>query len=179
MSELRTARLILRNVTPDDAAGVHAYAGDPEVCRFMVWGPNTPAESQRFVEEQLAVLADPARTSFNQLVTLAETGEVIGGIELRLLSEQHRRAEFGYVYRRDVWGQGYATEAARALVTWAFEHFGLNRIEATCDPENKASEAVLRKVGLQCEGLSRRHMKLRDGWRDSLQFAILSDDERP
>ncbi|GAA3610543.1 GNAT family protein [Kineosporia mesophila] len=179
MTELHTSRLILRDIAPTDAANVHGYASDPEVCRYMVWGPNTPEASEAFVRQELAVLADPERTSFNKLVTIADTGEVIGAVELRIISTAHRRGEFGYVLRRDEWGKGYATEASRALVHWGFECFGLERISATCDPENKASENVLRKVGLEYEGRMRRHLKVRDRWRDSLLFAILSDDERP
>lgn len=151
-TELRTDRLVLRDITPEDADAVHAYASDPEVTRFMVWGPNTLEDTSAFLKEQLEALAAPERTVYNKMVVHAATGRVIGAVELRLLSVVHRRGEFGYVFRRDEWGQGYATEAARALVGFGFERLGLERIQATCDPANQASARVLQKAGLQLEG---------------------------
>lgn len=175
-TELRTERLILRDITPDDLDAVHAYASDPEVVRFMVWGPNTLAETDEFLKEQLLALATTPRQVHGKLVVHADSGLVIGGVELRIRSTTHRRGEFGYVYRRDHWGQGYATEAARAILEFGFGELGLERITATCDPENLASAAVLRKAGLREEGLMRHHLRIGERWRDSLLFAVLKDD---
>jgi [ribosomal protein S5]-alanine N-acetyltransferase len=167
--ELRTARLVLRDLTAEDFDAIHAYASDPEVCRFMVWGPNSPDETRVYLEEQLGALSTADRTVYNKAVVHA--GAVIGCVELRILDRQRGRAEFGYVFQRQHWGQGYATEAAQALVGFGFEGLGLKRIEATCDPENHASARVLQKVGLTLEGRLPRHVKVRGGWRDRLQFA--------
>ncbi|GAB3267215.1 GNAT family N-acetyltransferase [Kineosporia babensis] len=174
--EIKTERLILRDITAADVDAVQVYASDPAVTRFMVWGPNTPTDSWNFVKEQLEAQAADDRRVFNKMVVRADNGLLIGAIELRLLNRLHQRAEFGYVYRSDQWGQGFATEAAQALVAFGFEELGLQRIEATCDPENQASANVLRKTGLTLEGRMRNHMKIRGRWRDSLLFARLRDD---
>jgi ribosomal-protein-alanine N-acetyltransferase len=170
-----TERLVLRDITADDVEAIHAYAGDPEVCRYMVWGPNTLEDTRAFVKEELEVLAAAEGKVYNKLVVDA-SGLVIGGTEIRVLSAEHRRGEFGYVYRRDQWAQGYATEVARAMVAFGFGELGLERISATCDPRNHASARVLEKAGLRLEGRMRHHVLVRGQWRDSLLYAVLSGD---
>ena len=64
--------------------------------------------------------------------------------------------DFGYVFNRKYWGQGYATEATRAVVAWAMSLSGVYRVWATCDTENFASVRVLEKTGLLREGTLRR-----------------------
>jgi RimJ/RimL family protein N-acetyltransferase len=171
-----TERLVLRDITAEDVQAVHAYASDPEVCRFMVWGPNTLDDTQAFVREQLEALAAAEGMVYNKLVVDA-SGLVVGGAEFRVLSAEHRRGEFGHVYRRDQWGQGYATEVARAMVAFGFGELGLERISATCDPRNRASARVLEKAGLRLEGHLRHHLWVRGQWRDSLLYAVLSGDQ--
>ncbi|MBT0772527.1 GNAT family N-acetyltransferase [Kineosporia sp. J2-2] len=178
-TDLHTPRLLLRDIAPGDVDAVHAYAGDPEVCRFMVWGPNTLDDTRAFVAEQLVAAAAPDRRTHNRLIVHAGSGQVIGGIELRLESPANQRGDFGYILRRDHWGQGYATEASRAVLDLGFGQLGLHRITATCDPGNTASARVLEKSGLRREGLMRQHLRRGGQWRDSLLYAVLASDERP
>jgi len=70
----------------------------------------------------------------------------------------------------------YATEAARALLTFGFGQLRLHRIFATCDPANTASARVLEKIGMQREGLLREHEWVKGRWRDSFLYAILDHE---
>ncbi|MBO3742415.1 GNAT family N-acetyltransferase [Actinoplanes flavus] len=164
MTGLRTARLRLRPFEPGDVTAVHAYAGDPEVVRFMHWGPNRPAETATFVAESV----DPPAGVHPFAVE--RDGELIGAVELRTTSAAHRRGEFGYVLARHAWGRGYATEAAAAVLAYAFD-LGLHRVAATCDPANVASRRVLEKIGLRYEGHLHDYLHIRGEWRDRLLFA--------
>jgi ribosomal-protein-alanine N-acetyltransferase len=74
---------------------------------------------------------------------------------------------------RRYWGQGYATETGKALLTFGFDGLGLHRIFATCDPANVPSAHVLEKIGMQREGRIREHKWAKRRWRDSLLYAIL------
>ena len=88
-------------------------------------------------------------------------------------------ADFGYVLNRMSWGQGYATEAARAVVTWLTSLPSICRIWATCDAENIASVRVLEKTGLSCEGRLRRSTirpNLSSAPRDTFVFALVRDE---
>ena len=119
-------------------------------------GPNTLSDTQAFLKRKLdSQRADPRRV-FDLAVTLASGGDLIGAAGVRITSPQFRTASMGYAYRRDVWGQGYATEAARALVAFGFQELGMHRIYAFCDTDNAASARVLEKTGLQREGRLRQ-----------------------
>lgn len=86
----------------------------------------------------------------------------------------HRRGALGFVIARQHWGQGYATEAARAVLLLAFTELGLERVEATCRPGNQGSQRVLVKLGMHQEGLLRSHLLIRGHRADSLLFSALS-----
>lgn len=167
MTELTTARLRLRPFRTGDVPAVHAYASDPEVVRFMDWGPNTLADTETFVAEATRP-ADGAHS-----FAVEHEGDLIGGIELRVTSSANSRGEFGYVLARSSWGQGFATEAAAALLAFAFGRAGLHRVAATCDPANIGSRRVLEKTGLRYEGRLQDYLLIRGEWRDRLLFAAI------
>ena len=78
----------------------------------------------------------------------------------------------------DYWGQGYATEAVRGLIGYAFEELGLHRLEAGVATGNLASIRVLEKAGMTREGLKRKILPIRGTWVDNFHYAILDEDER-
>jgi RimJ/RimL family protein N-acetyltransferase len=80
----------------------------------------------------------------------------------------------GWVLRRDAWGNGYATEAAEALLRFGVQSLGLHRVEATCAPANEASARVMARIGMRYEGRMRDHLLVRGAWRDSLLHAYLA-----
>ncbi|PRY13534.1 GNAT family N-acetyltransferase [Kineococcus rhizosphaerae] len=170
--ELLTARLRLRAFGPGDEDAVHAYAGDPQVCTHVTWGPNSRAESEEFVAEQLAA-RDTADEDGRWTWAITRDGEVLGTVALWVSSAANSRGELGYVLRRDAWGAGITTEAARAVLGFGFSDAGLARVEATCRPENTGSRRVLEKIGMRCEGLLRSHVVVRGERRDSLLFAAV------
>lgn len=157
-----------------DLAAVHRYASNPDVSRFMDWGPNDEATSKAFVEFASGP-RDADADNFQFAIMLSETAELIGGCSLAIESRLHRRASLGYVLAGEWWGQGLATEVALMLKAFAFERLGIHRLEATCHPDNVASARVLTKAGLTLEGRMRDHMLVRGTWRDSLLFGAVND----
>ena len=173
MDEIRTDRLLLRGFRAADWIDVHAYATDPEVVRFMNWGPNTIEETRYHVNRSVAMAEVSPRLTFPYAVERLADRRVIGATELSMTSLDHRRAEMGYVLAREAWGQGYATEAAGALLDYAFDKLGLHRVAATCDPDNTGSARVLEKIGMTPEGRMRAYFLIRGEWRDRLMYAAL------
>ncbi|GAA1867862.1 GNAT family protein [Paeniglutamicibacter psychrophenolicus] len=173
--EISTKRLLLREYGPGDQNAVHAFASDPVVCAFAEWGPNTPQETAVFLEECAAVQAAAPRETWTLAVDLG--GSVIGSVALMTgksdLVHGPREAEIGYVLRRDAWGNGYAAEAAEALLSWAGAHLGLTRVVATCRPENTGSVRVLEKIGMRQVDYLPGHKRIDGKARDSLVFAGL------
>ena len=155
---------------------MHEYASDPEVVRFLEWGPNSADESLSFMEGTLACQKEKPRRIYEFAITLKQGGKLIGACGIRLHEPGNEQADLGYCFNRQYWGQGYASEAGIAVVDFAFKTLGLHRIVATCDRDNLASAAVLRKTGMRQEGDFFQERKVRGTWRDTLQFAILKSD---
>jgi RimJ/RimL family protein N-acetyltransferase len=168
MMDLRLSRLRLREWREDDWREAHVYASDPEVVRYMDWGPNTEDETRDFIAGAMRARQASPRIQYNLAVVLAETDQVIGGCRLWIESAEHREASIGYSLARAHWGRGYATELARGLLRLGFETLGMHRIWAIVEPENGASARVLEKVGMLREGRLRDHRYAKGRWRDSV-----------
>ncbi|MFD4407375.1 GNAT family N-acetyltransferase [Nocardia sp. NPDC058499] len=168
-------RLILREFTSADEEAVHAYCSDPAVTRFTDWGPNSIEDTRAFLVDAIAQASTPQRDEFTLAAVHRRSGRLIGSVAIGVTSVQHRRGEFGFVFHRDFWSQGYATEACRLLLRFGFARLQLRRISATCHPGNRASARVLEKAGLEYEGRMRSHLFVRGAWRDSLLFAAIDN----
>jgi len=173
---IRTERLLLRDFRRADFDDVHAYAADPEVSRYMPWGPNTPGQTREFLDRALIEQAVWLRLDFGLAIELTATGRVIGSISLDLRDGPNRTAEIGYCLHPASWRQGLITEAARALIDAAFRTLRLHRVLATCDVRNTASFGVMEKLGMRREGCFRRDRQIKDAWRDTFSYAVLAED---
>ncbi len=168
--------LMLREFEGRDWKDVHEYASLEIVCKHQPWGPNTEAESQEFVQGVLNDLEAIPRTRFAFALEDPATHKVIGTGELNIRDFHNRTGEIGYIVHPDYWGKGIATELGRFLLHYGFQEHNLHRIYATCEPKNSGSKKVLEKLGMIQEGRMREHLKLQNGWRDSLLFSILEHE---
>jgi RimJ/RimL family protein N-acetyltransferase len=166
-----TARLHAQPVRAEDAPEVlAAYAGDPDVTRYLAWQPYTdPAPLAVF----LAAREGDWMTGhhFVWQLRLRDSRAIIGS--LGVILEGHK-ALFGYVLGKAYWGNGYACEALRAQMDWALAQPALHRAWAYCDLENPASARVLEKAGMRREGILRRWQvcpTLGPGPRDCFVYA--------
>ena len=145
--ELQTERLVLREFRLDDQDAAHRYASDEDVTRYTTWGPNSQTDTSNYLRDvDRRASADP-RTSFT-LAVVTSDGDLIGAAQLKVTDDEHRQGELGYVLAKNWWGYGYATEVALRLIAFGFDELGLDRITATCHPENLASAHVLEKAGM-------------------------------
>lgn len=169
---LQTARLILREVRPADAADVLVFRGDPYVQRFNSEPLKTLQEAAVFIEEALQQHATQA--GFGWAITLRGQDRVLGGVSLHAWEKYHRRAEVGYDLARAFWGQGIGREAVRAVLAFGFTQLNLNRIEAATIADNHESVNLLKKLGFRLEGLRRGYSWEEDGtFHDSAMFGLL------
>lgn len=173
---LTTKRLLLRDFVPSDVDAAHAFASDPEVTRYTDWGPNDVETTRAFVRASVAQTRERDRGEFNLAAVRRASGAVIGVVAVGVTSQRHHRGELGFVFHRDHWSQGYATEAAGLLLRFGFDHLALRRMEATCHPDNIGSARVLEKIGMRLEGRLRSHKLVGRQWRDSLLYAAVDDD---
>lgn len=170
---IRTARLLLRPFRAEDAPALVRLLDERDIAKTTgnIPHPYTMADAERFLEAR----RDPSRTGDTFAITLADSGELVGGIGIAVTRE-HRRAELGYWISIPCWGRGYATEASRAVVDYAFATFDINRIHACVFGNNPASARVLVKVGMTDEGCSREHWSKWGELLDMRHFAILRRD---
>jgi ribosomal-protein-alanine N-acetyltransferase len=148
-TELETARLRLRPITPDDEADLHRLFSDPEVMRYLSGGKvRTREESAAATAEAVAHWARHGHGIW--AVIQRTTGQFVGRCGLRFL-EDIGQTELLYTLGRAFWGQGLATEAGAAALAFGFERCGLERIIALALPEHVASRRVMEKLGLRYE----------------------------
>ena len=175
---LTTARLRLRLFTPDDAPRVQLLLADEAVAKqtLSIPHPYPDGAAAKF----LATHAESWSTAKHAVWALARRDDdaVVGTMSLRI-TLAHRRAEVGYWIARAAWGQGFATEALVALVTWGFDVLGLHRIDAHHFTTNPASGKVMIKAGMRHEGRVRGAVWRDDVPRDLELYSILRTDPRP
>jgi RimJ/RimL family protein N-acetyltransferase len=151
---VETQRLVLRRPRRQDAQAIFTrYASDADVTRFLAWPTHQSIDATRaFLEFSDAEWARWPAGPY--LVESREENALVGATGLAF--ETPYRASTGYVFAKDAWGKGYATEALRAVVDIA-RSTGRIRLYAVCHLDNTASWHVLEKAGFTREGVLRRH----------------------
>lgn len=168
-AHIETDRLLLRALHRWDAEALFRYAKDPMVGPAAGWAPH------RNLRDSRAAIRAMRATGRVLGVVKKETGELIGTIGLR--RDDHRPvihcAALGYSFAPKEWGKGYATEACRAILGYAFGEMLLPFCSAVCLPENKASIALLTRLGFSYDGVLRHGYLSYDGTvRDILIFSL-------
>jgi RimJ/RimL family protein N-acetyltransferase len=171
---LRTVRLILSSFTLEDAPRVQQYAGDYDVYRttMNIPHPYPDGAAEKWIARHVSEFLD------NRHVTLAlrkPDGAMIGAIGLALALD-HRHAELGYWIGKPFWGNGYCTEAARAVLEFAFGQMQLERVYARHLSINPASGRVMQKIGMIREGTLRQHCVKEGRAIDVLLYGILREE---
>ncbi|MHB2023524.1 MAG: GNAT family N-acetyltransferase [Mycobacteriales bacterium] len=175
---LRTARLRLRPFTDADADALFALHSSAHVLRYWdspPWSERARADSFIATCQRLADEGTGARVAIDRDFD----GAFIGWCALTRWNPGYRSASLGYCLDDAAWGQGYATEAARSLLAWAFDTLDLNRVQAETDTRNLASARVLEKLGFVREGTLREDCIVNGEVSDSWVFGLLRRDWRP
>ncbi len=151
---LTTERLVLRPFVLADAPAVQRLAGEREIAAntLLIQHPYPEGAAEEWIKGH-----DEQSPNHIFAITLRSGVEAMGAIGLHV-ELKHERAEIGYWLGVPYWGHGYTTEAARAVVSYAFASGGINRVFACHFTRNPASGRVLLKIGMQHEGTMRQHI---------------------
>ncbi len=172
---LETPHLVLRQFEAKDAAAMFAWTGDGQVTRFLRFAAHTSVEDARAVLRQWCEsYRDPA--FYQWAITEKETSRAVGSIGLFTLNAHDRSGEVGFCLLRECWGRGYMSEALAAVLDFGFHTVGLNRIEGVHSEFNPAPGAVMRRCGMQYEGMSRQLYYCSEGFQDCHRYARLKSD---
>src|SRR3954471_23029779 len=172
---LHTDRLRLRPFTGGDAEALFALQSNAHVLRYWDAPPwSERARAERFITacQQMAEGGSGARLAIDRVSDRA----FIGWCSPTRWNPDYRSASMGYCLDDAAWGHGYATEAARALLQWAFDTLDLNRVQAETDTRNVASARVLEKIGFVREGTLREDCIVNGEVSDSFVFGLIRRD---
>lgn len=173
--ELVTARLVLRRFRESDAPVVQRVVSRREVADTTLSIPHPYPEggAAEWIASHEARWNDGTDVVF--AITRANDGAVVGAVGLRV-EKAHNHAELGYWIDPGEWNQGYATEAARAVIAYGFDTLQLHRIQARHFPRNPSSGAVMRKLGMRHEGMLRGALRKNGRYEDAELYAVLRDE---
>jgi|SRR5579871_1174160 len=160
---LQTKRLFLRPVQLHDAPDMFVARGDCEVMRYWDWPAQESVDQVRSIIQNHFDEIEHGRVHW-WVAALSPRGPAIGECDLSEIDHRHKRAEVGFLFRREAWGQGYASEAMERVVAFAFKELELERLSARFHAGNLRSKKMLEKLGFVYEG-SLRGDVLRDGER--------------
>lgn len=158
-----TSRLLLRPHRLGDAADWHVIQSDPNVLRYLPWPPRSARASRRHLRHRTRHIRLEQSGDFLALAVELD-GRLIGDVSLHLrnVPADDRRAEIGWIIGTEWAGHGYASEAADAMLRFAFDTLGARYVTAVMDPDNQRSHMLAQRLGfLQIgEAASERTMLL-------------------
>ena len=172
---LVTERLRLRLHDADDAVWLYKLYSQPGVARYLVDEPWTKEVTRDKLAERLEKTDIDGETGALALV-IEHGGVPIGDVALWLTDHEHRQCEIGWVLDPTHGGQGFASEAVRAVLSLGFDLYKLHRIAAQMDARNSASAALARRVGLRLEAHHVQDWFSKGEWTDTLIYAKLSSE---
>ena len=170
--QIKTERLLLRKIQPDDADMFYVWMSDSEVCQYERWEPHPSVEYSR---GYIIQVFDGYKSDLTYQWGIEYEWGLIGSVSIVNVSDYDRKAVLGYCLAREFWSNGYTTEAVKAVLHYMFMEIGLNRIEASHSVNNAASGRVLEKAGMFLEGQSKDYYYCNSGFQDSRLFGITKE----
>lgn len=170
-------RTVLREFRHADVDDVLGIVGDDRVTTWLSYDNRDRAEAATMVHQAISAAREQPRIVYFLTVALPDDDRLIGFVRLALGGVQ--AAKLGYAISADHWGRGYATDAASTMIAFGLHRLGLHRISAAIGPDNEASIAVAKHLGMSYEGRIRHHVLTNGAWRDSLLYSILDRDYDP
>lgn len=175
MPTIRTRRLTLRAAKMSDAEDLYEYSRDPAVAKHVLWDAHTSIHQTRaYIRYLIRQYKNGQPSSF--VISITETGKVVGTIGFMWIQQENRSAEVGYSLSRAYWNQGIMTEALTALLDFGFLKLNLNRIEAQHESDNPASGRVMAKAGMSFEGRLRQRIYNKGRFADVDLYSILRQE---
>jgi [ribosomal protein S5]-alanine N-acetyltransferase len=173
--ELSSSRIVLREITMDDAGDIYSQRTNPKTMKYLDRPLLENLEAAvAFIEKMKADFMQHDGISW--MIKQKASGEVMGTVGLWRFDKPNHRAEIGYMLLPQFWGMGYGTEALKAVINFGFHTLNLHSIEANVNPENEASKRLLTKLGFRQEAYFRENYYFDGQFLDSAIFCLLKRD---
>lgn len=171
--QLSGSQVVLREFCADDLDRVMTVVGDDRVTESLSFDTRSREQATKMLDGVLNRAKQDPRSEYYLAVTTVDDG-LVGFVRLELGGVQ--AAKLGGAIAADYWRRGYAMDAARTLVDFGFRELKLHRVSAAMGPDNAASIAGVRRLGMTYEGRIRDHVYTNGQWRDSLLYSVLADE---
>lgn len=173
--QLTSERLSYRKIVPENAQDMYEYSCLEEVTRYLLWMPHTGlAETQRYIKLLQKKYAEGTFWDFG--LTYRENGKFIGTCGITSYDENDNSLEIGYVLSPDYWAMGLAAEAARTVMTFCFDTFGVRRITAKHLEGNDRSARVMCKLGMHLQGVYRNALYVKGSYKTVHVYEITREE---
>jgi len=177
---LETERLTLRPFVESDFAAMHTMRSSPEIVLYLYEKPFTPEQTRDRLRRMMENSAWVREGDWLSVAVVERaSGITVGDLAFHWVSERDRTAEIGFVFDPRHQGKGFATEAARAVVDWAFTTGGMHRVIGRLEARNAASARVLEKLGMRLEAHFVENEWVKGEWGSELVYAVLEHEWAP
>lgn len=176
---LETERLIIRDYDENDLDEVHKLFTDEDVMYYMPdIKTNSIFESKKTLFQSIMESKIPNRKKYFFAIIMKDTGQYIGEIGFSVLfqCEEGKVVNLGYFIFMDFWGQGIVTEAAKAVINYAFNEIDVIKIESGCHKENAGSEMVMIKLGMIKEADFLKHILFNGKLHTRVDYRLLKEE---
>lgn len=177
--DILTDSLRINALTPGDALALFHYRSHPEVARFQSWLPNSVDDARAFIVRNASTPFNQKGSWYQLAVRSAATGELLGDLGVHFLAEDSQQVEIGFTIAPIYQRQGFGTLAVSALIDYLFMVLNKHRVFASVDPCNKASIALLTRVGMRQEAHFRQSLFWKGEWVDDVVFGLLRSERKP
>ena len=171
---IETERLLIRTLSMEDKEAFYKYRSMPEVYKYQSMRPGSINEVEEFISKNSDARLNQPDTWMQLAVCLME-GQMIGDIGIHFIDDKYQ-IEIGYTLSPEYQGRGYASEAANAIIDYAFNKLKKHRVIASVDPDNVSSVKLLERTGFRKEAHFIKSYRMNDTWYDDCIYAILKDE---
>lgn len=174
---LETNRLVLRRFNENDYIEMYDnWASDEKVTKYVSFNPHKDYNETKVILNEW--IKDYDNGSYNWVVELKSSHEIIGNINVIEISKKHNNCEVGYVYGSKFWGNGYASESLKRVLEFLLNECEFHLVEAKHHASNPASGRVMEKAGMKKDGIlrERRVNKIKNGYDDLVIYSITKSD---
>jgi len=179
--KIKSDRLVLRPVSPEDVTDIYPQVTNPEISRYMSWEPHKNIDqTHKFVER----LVEEMKKDKTYTWSIFEKERFCGIVSLLAIKRTHRAltyncAELAYWVSKEQQGKGIMTEACNLVMAFAFEKLKLHRLVVSHASAKKASKALIEKLGFHFIGIEHQAFKKNGKWLDHYLYELLEPAANP
>jgi RimJ/RimL family protein N-acetyltransferase len=174
---MRTERLLLRPFEDGDLSPLYVMQSNEEVVRYLYQDVRSLDDVRTALARKIdSVAVATEGDGVSAAVVLRDTGELVADLTLWLVSEGHQQGELGFVVHPAHQRKGYATEASRPMLAFAFNTMGLHRVVGRTEARNVGSARVLEKLGMRREAHFVQNEWVKSEWQSELVYALLAEE---